>query len=498
MSYQINYKASPTAEEFHNSDGFVRGIRGPIGSGKSVAMCFEIFIRACQQEPNHEGIRKSRALIVRNTLPQLETTTMKTWKDWFPAGDTKKGYFGPMTGKPPYTHYVKYTLPDKTLVDLEVQFIALDKPEDVKKLLSYECSGVWFNEAREIEKELVDAATGRVGRYPTTKDGGCTRKYIIMDTNPPDDSHWWYHLAEEDTPKKWAFFNQPSGLHKDAENLEHLNQPKNWKDLTIEQRREVGRGYYEDMIGGKTEEWINVYVHGQYGFIKEGQPVYGTAWNPDLHVAKEEIKVNPTGILTVGIDCSGRHPAAIFLQESSRGQVQVIHELCVMEDEGMGAPNFSALLKRECNKLFPQNILQFFGDPAGGFRSQNSEQTFFDILRANDIPVKPAPVVGNRIEPRVQSVMYQLGKMIDGTPAFVVSSNCKILIRGFNGGYQYRRLSTSGETRYDDKPFKNRFADPHDALQYGILGLGGYSKMLGRHRTKRQTVQPVQTWKVFD
>ena len=76
-------------------------------------------------------------------------------------------------------------------MELEVIFLALDRPEDVKKLLSLELTGVWINEAREIPKSIVDACTMRVGRIPSMRDGGPTWYGVIADTNPPDTDHWW-------------------------------------------------------------------------------------------------------------------------------------------------------------------------------------------------------------------------------------------------------------------------------------------------------------------
>lgn len=492
MANIVEYTASPILERFHNSDRFVRGIMGPVGSGKSVGCCFEIFIRACGQEPNHNNVRKSRWLVVRNTLPQLETTTMKTWKDWFPPGSEKDGGFGKMTGKPPYTHTVSYGLPDDTVVELEVQFLALDKPEDIKKLLSYECSGIWFNEAREIRKELVDAATARVGRYPSPKDGGCTRKCIIMDTNPPDDSHWWYRLAEEECPENWEFFRQPSGLAPDAENLENLNQRSGWQKKTLEERRKDGRSYYEDMLGGKDEEWVNVYVHGEYGFIKTGQPVYGKLWNDKLHVAKEPLKPNPYTPVYVGVDSSGRHPAAVFIQQTARGQWLCLHELCITGDDGIGATNFAHKLRMEIKSKFRNIVIGgIYGDPAGGWKSQNDEQTYFQILIAHGISIKPSP--GFRLPERLEAVRAVLGRMVDGEPAFLLSPTCQTLRKGFNGGYHFKKISTAGDYRLDEKPNKNRYADPHDALQYVLCGVGAIKEMLGRdnknYKTKKATVR---------
>ena len=186
--FEFGYKASPTLAKFHQDDSFIRGIMGPIGSGKSVGCCVEIFSRASVMPIANDGIRHSRWAIVRNTQPQLETTTIKTWLSWFP-----EHIFGKMNRKPPFTHLVRIND-----IELEVIFLALDKPEDVKKLLSLEVTGIWFNEAREIEKEILDAASGRVGRYPSDKmkpkELGDKKlglwHGIIIDTNPPDDTHW--------------------------------------------------------------------------------------------------------------------------------------------------------------------------------------------------------------------------------------------------------------------------------------------------------------------
>jgi len=451
---------------------------------------------ACMQAPDANGIRPSRAAVVRNTLPDLKNTTIKTWLDWFPPGNPKKqpGTFGEMTGVPPYTHTLKYPLPDGTEVDFEVVFLALDRPEDERKLLSLEASFIWFNEARYIHREILDASTGRVGRYPSVRRVPCSRKSIILDTNPPDDEHWWYQLAEELKPEGMAFFDQPSGLSPEAENLENLQQPDNYKELTLEERRFAGQGYYKDLVPGKTQEWIDVYVHGKYGFIKKGQPVYASCWNHDLHVAKQPIPIHPTSEITIGVDCSGRHPAAVFLQRTARGHWQQVHELCITEDEGMGAVRYANLLVEEIRRKFPTNVISspIWGDPAGDNPSQNDDRTYFEILngalRFSGLRVKAAPN-GLRFPSRYEAVERMLSTLIDGQPMYMVSPTCKQTIRGFNGGYMFKQISSSGEMRTDDRPLKNRFADVHDGLQYAACGIGANR---GRLPTSRPTAKVIQ------
>ena len=66
----VDFKYKPdgeTIKSFMKDDTFFRGIRGPVGSGKSVCCCVEVFRRALQQEKAPDGIRKSRWAIIRNT-----------------------------------------------------------------------------------------------------------------------------------------------------------------------------------------------------------------------------------------------------------------------------------------------------------------------------------------------------------------------------------------------------------------------------------------------
>ena len=82
---KLDFSSAPTIAKFMKSKGFVRGILGPVGSGKSYACCAELWRRAVQQRPSpRDGIKYSRFAIVRNTHPMLRTTTLKTWLELMP------------------------------------------------------------------------------------------------------------------------------------------------------------------------------------------------------------------------------------------------------------------------------------------------------------------------------------------------------------------------------------------------------------------------------
>src|SRR3954471_10563739 len=95
----LNYVAPKTVSNFMRCDARSRVIMGPFGSGKSSGCVVEVVRRAMMQAKGPDGYRRSRWAIVRNTMPQLRDTTMKTWFEWFPDGsignwkETGKTYF---------------------------------------------------------------------------------------------------------------------------------------------------------------------------------------------------------------------------------------------------------------------------------------------------------------------------------------------------------------------------------------------------------------------
>jgi len=455
-----------TIKSFMKDSNFFRGIRGPVGSGKSVACCVEVFRRSLEQHKNKEGKRKSRWAIIRNTNPQLRTTTIKTWLDWFP-----EDVWGKFHWSVPYTHHIQ-----QDELDIEVLFLALDRPEDVKKLLSLELTGIWINEAREVPKSIIDACTMRVGRYPSMREGGPSWSGVIADTNAPEEDHWWAIMAGEVPipdyipreqaqmlikPDNWSFYVQPSAM---SEKLDEKGDVNSYvMNKNAENKSNILATYYPNLIRGKTKSWIDVYVMNKLGSIQEGKPVY-PQFVSETHIAEEEIPIAIGVPLYVGIDF-GLTPAAVFGQKV-RGRWLIQSEIVAID---MGIVRFAELLRQEIATRFSGLDVNIIGDPAGDFRAQTDESTPFQILRGAGLRAIPAP--SNSVDLRLESVGSQLTKMSDGNPAFIIDRRCPTLIKGFQGGYCYRRMQVSGE-RYDDKPEKNMYSHIHDALQYLMLGAG--------------------------
>lgn len=455
------------AKAFMLSPAFVRGIMGPFGSGKSTACVMEIIRRAQQQAPGPDGKRRTRWVAVRNTYPELRTTTIPTWQQWIPPAA------GRWIDEGPPRHLIK-----RGDIDLEVLFLSLDRPQDVRDVLGLEITGAWLNEVRELPRSVVDAITGRVAqaRYPPAALGGASWSGVLMDTNPPDADHWYYKLAEEVHPDGWAFFRQPGGLSPGAENLQWLGQDAASLELPESDpiRLERGRETYRKMSAGKSRDWVSVYVDGEYGFVQDGRPVW-----PEYVDSTHCMPCLPDARLPlhVGLDF-GLTPAATFGQRSPSGRWAIVGELAT---DDMGIERFGELLAREIRSRFAGfELAAITGDPAGDIRGQGDERTAFDILRAAGIRAQPSPDASNDFTRRREAVAHYLRRLDGGLPSFMIDPSCRMLRKGLAGAYKFKRVQVIGAERYQDKPDKTIHSHVCEALQYMFLGAGEHRETIRR------------------
>lgn len=475
MSRQLEYRfkpQGPVADAYIACEAQRAFIMGPLGSAKTTASCWKAFRVMIQQQPNREGIRRSRILAVRNTFSDLMGTTAKDWLDLFrPLGRMVNG------SKEPPTHFLDFLLSDGTRVQAEMVFLALDRPDAVRKLRGYQLTAAMLSEAKELPHEIVDMLDLRVGRYPAATEGGPTWYGIFGDTNAPDTDHWYYRLAEETShrgpdgrmhkgPEGWRFFIQPGGLIRDTPDAPwRLNlQAENLRNLPIPKGGQYG-DYYVKGMQGKADDWIAVNLANQYGYVRDGKPVYPD-YNDQKHCSEFEL-VKALG-LHIGLDF-GLTPAALIGQRTVSGR-WLIRDEVVMTDTGI------LRFADELNRFMSQRyagwpVLSIAGDPAGGQRQAGDvdERTAFQLLASKNISAVPAPG-NNDIVQRIEVFSAPMRKMIDGQPAFQIHPECKVTRKGLQGGYAYHRVKVANEERYRDMPSKNKYSHPCDAGQYMMLG----------------------------
>lgn len=485
------FAASDTMWEFMNDPAYVRLIAGNVGSGKSVCCSHEIIQLAAQQAPNKDGIRKSRTAVIRNTSDQLKTTTMKTLFDWFPPGEW--GHYK-ATDR---TYYLRFQLGDETWVESEIMFLPLDDPEDVRKVLSLELTFAWLNECREIRQEIIDGVLMRLRRYPSRKDGGPTRSCAIMDTNMPDQDTPMFQMMEN-PPANWAIFKQPPAIlsfeeYYNREGVEPAPEDATedargvqwWINPRADNIEHLDPRYYPDIIPGKTETFIDVYLRCQYGRSLAGLPVYEKTFSREFHVAEKPFSAirSEKYPLIVGLDL-GRTPSCVIGQRNVLGQLVVLAEL---SSENMGIETFLSrmLLPRLAEPDLTGCSVMIAPDPAGWAKQQIGEHSPVDaILKVGLRVVRP---LTNDPARRVEAVERLLLDHIGGKPALTINPTCTKLIQGFSWGYKYK-LNRSGVQ--EDKPMKDNHSHLADAMQY--LCLVADSGMQGGSSRSRDDALPVR------
>lgn len=452
---------------------FVKVIRGPFGSGKSVGCCVLAALAAKAQKPDRRtGIRKTRGLVVRNTSPMLKSTTIKTWLERFPEDQ-----YGPMKWQPPITHHIR-----QGDVDMEVLFVGLDRPAEVKKVFSMDLSWAWLNEIREIDKEIVDGVTARVDRYPSDDKRGvyCNVGQVFMDTNSPDAEHWLPIMAgdvdppewmTEDErlrlvkPDNWTFYTQPPAMLEVMEGDRVIGYEINPKAENLANLKST---YYPNLITGKRTGWINVFVLNRYGSLVEGHPVFVDSFNREFHVLSENKLPTPHATLILGLDF-GLTPAGVLIDPLGPGIYRVLAELVLTN---CGSSRLARTLKQWLPMVLngQRHPVIIWGDKHGDERDSN-ENTVFDVMRANE--VRGSPVWTD--DP---GILHEAGRRVmesyhDGQPALQINPRCITLIKGLESKYMFKKKTgaTFGEV-YDLKVSKNRWSHVVEAFLHGLVGAG--------------------------
>lgn len=510
----LDYQSSPVLWDFLLCDNFVSGILGPLGSGKSVGCCAKIMRKACDQKPDRDNIRRTRWLAVRNTYVELRATTIKTWLEVFPEANC-----GPIRYSHPITHHIKIPAHGRKQpgLDCEVIFMALDKPQDIKKLKSLDLTGAWVNEACEVPIDIIDMLTGRVGRFPSAVDIPATWAGIMLDTNATDDQNWYFKASESDeTPPldldpelfggldidlAWRFFRQPPAvleLEEDGNRyrVKEAGYPgaevppnhvipsagKFWcMNPKAENIANLRPGYYIQQISKKRLEWIQRFLQAKYVYFVEGKP-----WVPEYSdsVMSRDLKWNKGLPLIGGIDCgSGTlSPAAAIGQRGTYGDWRVLKELSLFD---IGIDRFSVALHAMLSRDFGTAPMKprFWLDPAAKTKDEVYEIAVEDHLRTRNFDVQLAPT--NDPDSIREAFSAACTRMfnIEGNifPGFLVDRSCTMLRAGLAGKWYRKQIQTKAE-RYTERPEKNDWSHVCDGA--GLMLVGGgelHTFKHGRH-----------------
>jgi hypothetical protein len=470
----LTYTPPPSVRGFLTSDKFISLICGPVGSTKTTGAIMKIAYHASKMACSRDGVRRSRAIWVRNTREQLRDTSIPDVLKWFPDGQAG------LYLKSEYKFILRFND-----VECEILFRGLDDANDVRRLLSLQASFGVLDEFREIHPTIFENIQGRLGRYPDkmmvphrptwgldsqgnpvagcVTDDGKPNARLWGASNPPDMDTFWEDFLS-DPPANASVFMQPSGLAPEAD----------W-------RQYLPDSYYENLAEGKNQDWVDVYIHAKFGKSLAGSPVH-QGFQRDYHVAKQPLTPIRSSDypLLIGMDF-GLNPSVTLNQLDPRGRFLTFADAT---SDGMGALRFiqTKLKPLLANKFAGLPVL-IIGDPAGQQRVQTDERSVFDILRQEGFKVIPART--NATAARVAAVDGWLARQVDGGPAHLVDPSCETLIHALRSGYRYKR-KRDGEL--EPTPEKNLSSHIAEAHQYAALHAGGPS-LAGGVLTQRREVK---------
>lgn len=465
----MNYAPSPTGLAFMNSRAFIKLICGPVGGGKSTAALMGLWMMALQQRV-FEGVRRTKFIILRNTMSQLRDTVKPLINQWFlELPSTPIGVWRASD----HVFEIRIRLPDGSVVHTELMMLAADTPDDVRRLLSVEASAAWVEEAREVDPDVFSGLQGRVNRFPNQDSGGVSYPCVICSTNPPPVGTFWHELMTH-PGKRTEIFMQPPAMLDDgtlnpaAENLAHL-----------------APSYYENLMEDKTDDWITVYLKNRYGAGGMGQPVFRGTFKRDFHVAKSPLLMINASMkrIIVGSD-NGLTAAAVIGQEDAKGRIRLLREAFVSQGETMGYDRFLELklmpVLRDLG-VAPANVL-FVVDPACFSRGEANETTIAMEIKKRGFEVRKAST--NTPERRISAVEGLLVKQIEGGPHFVIDPGMTHTIAALEWGYRNRK---SASDQGKAEPEKNFWSHVADAVQYFALYYNGVEE--GAWQVKAREIQ---------
>lgn len=431
----------------HNGKIFATG-----NSAKTSWAIMELLRTAMLQEPSSlDNTRYTRMLVVRNTYSLLKSNTIPSMRNMLgPLLQVTEG--SQPTGK------VRAQLGDGTMLNMDIQFLALDSEDAQDKLLGAEPTMVLCDELNMMPESVVFALVRRLGRYPSGTKGRVTRTGIIGVFNGPVKGSWlhrWY-LGERDrefeqtarqmgVSKFVEFFKQPPALipppgypNSHDHNAEWTPNPLAENIHNLAQ----GYGYYYAMLADPDPGKIQSYVMGDFADVKHGKVVF-PEFHRDVHTfPAQSVNTHELREYYLSFDF-GRTPVCIVGYLAPDGSLLVLDEF-MGEDMSVDTLYRTEVLPA-LKQRYPNAVCaKAWGDPAGMVQGQNLDLSMFDVLRRLGVPIT-APTRSNKLEPRLQAVrsfMTALGH--NGKPRLRIRDNCKFLVQAMAADYIYENRGSGG------------------------------------------------------
>lgn len=503
-SFILDYRpADKVLAAMHASTAPIRVIIGPRGSGKTSSAICELLRHARAMPPGKDGVRRSKALVVRGTYPALVKSSLASVDGWLSQAP---GYHTRMS-TPPMSQ-VHTPLDDGTKLEFTIEYMALADIPALQGIRGTEFSFCWADEFCELPPEFISAVSGSLGRFPSRstfdtkytigQDGRPIEPYqpfILMTTNPSAEGSAWHNWVL--SPPEGVEVFQQCGAYTEytppqaerflADNpLLRPHVIERWgysyipsPQATFVRNISSGYTYWSKILQAASDrsEALTL-VCARWATSRAGQPVW-PHFADETNLSKQEVEPAPSSPLVIGIDQSGLHPAAVICQ--MHGSSLVILESLSPSDEndGVGFTEFveehlAPALAARYGGLRVQIVL----DPAAP-RDALTARTALDVLADNGLTAVLGPT--NAPRTRIDSVARRISRK--GGLVVSKSPHTSHILKALRGGHHFGR-NADGTTKLT--PAKGQSSHIADALGYAstYLDLGGRTNASAAGRSK--------------
>jgi hypothetical protein len=484
----------PVAEAFAWDFRKITGIMGPVGSAKTTTCIRKIINITLQQNPGRDGVLRSRGCVVRDTYGQLQSNVMESFFSWFPKDMPGSEWNGELMRYKLRGAVVKMEGQEPVKFEIDIWFKAMGdhKAEDVLKGL--ELTWLWLNEVDTLNRDVLRFGIGRLGRYPSKKDGGCALSCVMCDFNAPDEDNWTYELlVERQLPVNAETLKQLEEAHPEGVIGYHRQPGGRSVDPPPENIENLPDHYYTDQMAGMDDHLIRRMVDNEFGAVRHGQVVY-PEFNEAVHVAKEPLTADPALPLLFGLD-GGRTPALVVGQlDDHVRQLRILREVVLYDPiegsylERLGPTAFGQICADLVGQDFPDcDAGVLFFDPAVQFGQEDDGYDWIEFF-TKEFPVQhwsPGSEEGNRVEPRLEAVRRRLTELPAGQPSILLNpDSTRVVRRAFRSHYIFERVESgsTGSGKFRSIPIKNDESHAMDAVAELCIGIQNRSGLINRMR----------------
>lgn len=465
----------PKALGWLMSDADMAFIIGPYGSAKTTTGAEKCIRTTCQQHPStKDGVRRALITAVRPNYRRMNDTLVASVQTFFGSDGKWEG-----ASNGPQDFHLEWNERGERC-EMDIWFRAFGDMAIESFVRGFQPTAWWCNEFDELPRGMISKMAARAGRYRLEEKpkGVAPPRYckVFGDANMPDLDNWTHDLilnvAKPDPTTE--VYLQPSGFDPNAENLENL--------------RLIDPNYYEAMAAKFRQEGdeasVKRFIENVAGYTPHGKPVY-PGFRADKHMAKGDLQPDPMRQLVIGVDQGGQ-AAAIIAQRTRHRTALLLDEVVLEPGAFFGGEEFGRLVGRRMLDKFRRYLrpggFKIRTDPAAKARhsgtKENDPRSWLIDFEAGflaetgyagflDLDIAPT----NAVKARIAAVRKLLAyRAENGNEGLQISRECRVLARGFAGGYRY--MTVQGKPgEYHPDPEKNYYSNPHDALQYLALDI---------------------------